>query len=99
MTDRTGYTVTEQGGTDAFGRPVQVTWAIIRDSDGMGLGAYASEADVDRVITFDRNLLANAELGHEELRAKAQELDVAGRSKMTKEELKVAVSAAEAVQQ
>ncbi len=52
--DRTGYTVTEQGGTDLRGNPMQTTWSIVRDSTGTGLGAYANQADIDLVIANDR---------------------------------------------
>ena len=58
---REGYTVTEQQATDLFGREGQTTFSIIRDSDGTGLGAYATEEDVDRVIEHDRSVQASAE--------------------------------------
>lgn len=54
-TSRKGYTVTEQGGgTDLLDRPISTTWSVVRDSDGAGLGAYASEEEVDAVIAADR---------------------------------------------
>lgn len=51
MTDRTGYTITEQHADDPS---VQTTWAIKRDEDGVGLGAYASQDGVDVAIAQDR---------------------------------------------
>ena len=54
-----GYTIQEQGGTDLFGRPAQVTYSVTRDSDGVGLGAYATEEDVERVIELDRASVDN----------------------------------------
>lgn len=48
--DRTGYTVIEQippGGG-------QKTWSVVRDKDGSGLGAYASEETINLAIERDR---------------------------------------------
>lgn len=53
--DRTGYTVTEQKGRGVAG---QVTYAITRDADGAGLGAYSQQPEIDEIIAEDRAYLA-----------------------------------------
>lgn len=52
--DRDGYKVIKQGGGEDFmGRPVDVTWAVVRD-DGVGLGAFNTQEEVDAIIAHDR---------------------------------------------
>jgi hypothetical protein len=74
--DPTGYTITEQSGTDLRGNPIQVTWSIVRDSDGVGLGAYATKEDVRLVIANDR-----AQREAEEEARTASEKKTSGRTK------------------
>lgn len=50
MGDWTGYEVVMQGGDG-----VEISWAVTRESDGTGLGAYASLDAVDAVIAGDRS--------------------------------------------
>lgn len=52
--DRTGYTVTPQG----VGEGGQVTYSLVHDATGRGLGAYATLQAVDGRITADRAFLA-----------------------------------------
>jgi hypothetical protein len=49
--DRTGYQVIDQ---EADNPDVQTTWAVVRESDGVGLGAYAAQEHVDEIIARDR---------------------------------------------
>jgi hypothetical protein len=53
--DRKGYTITKQeppGG--------QVSYSIVRDADGTGVGAY-TEDQIDGAIALDREYLASRE--------------------------------------
>lgn len=48
--DRTGYTVV----TNPVAEGGQTTYAVTRDDDGTGIGAFATEQEIDNAIAADR---------------------------------------------
>lgn len=56
--DWSGYNVETQGGGD-----VALTYRVVRDSDGVGVGAYVTPEEVTAAIEADRAAIAAAATG------------------------------------
>ena len=55
-----GYTVTPQ---EEDNPNAQTTYAVTRDSDGTGLGAYATTDAVEQIINSDRQMISTLPKG------------------------------------